>query len=294
MSLRIAPQRILSGTLRYNSQKIDTSSMSPEVPRFLFSKVIGGFNIYSRGMAGHSKWQNIKQTKTAKDQERSTIFSKLSLNIRMAITGGQTNPSLNPALANAIAQAKKANMPLSKIENILKSDEKTFQKGLLEIKGPRGCFVIVELYSDGMRRTESFIRAVVKKIEGFAVVDNARSLNSMFEQKGVIQTEAAGPDGKPISIDKATDDAIISGAEEVEELQDEEKNIYQFTCDPFQLFNVRKNLEETGTYVINSAENIYVPLTAVALNESETEQYEKLCVKLNTFTETVNIYNNLA
>ena len=37
--------------------------------------------------AGHSKWQNIKHTKGAKDAERSLIFSRISLQIRNSLKG---------------------------------------------------------------------------------------------------------------------------------------------------------------------------------------------------------------
>lgn len=37
--------------------------------------------------AGHAKWQNIKATKDSKDLERGRIFTKISMQIKMALKG---------------------------------------------------------------------------------------------------------------------------------------------------------------------------------------------------------------
>ena len=37
--------------------------------------------------AGHSKWQNIKDIKTTKDSARAMLFSRISLQIKVALKG---------------------------------------------------------------------------------------------------------------------------------------------------------------------------------------------------------------
>lgn len=37
--------------------------------------------------AGHSKWQNIKNTKMAKDKQKSMLYSSLTMRMRFAIMG---------------------------------------------------------------------------------------------------------------------------------------------------------------------------------------------------------------
>lgn len=56
-------------------------------------------------------------------------------------------------------------------------------------------------------------------------MDNAAK--GLFNLKGLIVTETNTADGKPISIDKATEDAIVAGAEEVREVEDEDGNIFE-------------------------------------------------------------------
>lgn len=46
-----------------------------------------GCVITRRTMAGHSKWQNIRHTKTAKDLQKAAIFSKIAVKIKLAVRG---------------------------------------------------------------------------------------------------------------------------------------------------------------------------------------------------------------
>lgn len=56
----------------------------------MFKKLLLINNFYSnicKRHAGHSKWANIKHTKTLKDSQRGKLFSKLSQQIKVAIQG---------------------------------------------------------------------------------------------------------------------------------------------------------------------------------------------------------------
>lgn len=52
-----------------------------------FNKTHNNINLNFVRNAGHSKWQNIKHTKAAKDAAKSMIFLRLSRQIRLAIAG---------------------------------------------------------------------------------------------------------------------------------------------------------------------------------------------------------------
>lgn len=45
------------------------------------------YNIVLKRNAGHSKWSNIKHIKGANDQQKATLFAKLSRQIKLAIRG---------------------------------------------------------------------------------------------------------------------------------------------------------------------------------------------------------------
>lgn len=120
-------------------------------------------NLVHKRLAGHSKWQNIRHIKGAKDAERSQLFSKLSRQMKVAVQGtkknqniclknlgfiffllqflfvegGSVDPKINLKLAQTIEQAKRANMPVATIHSVLKScqqDKSGAKSHILEIK----------------------------------------------------------------------------------------------------------------------------------------------------------------
>ncbi len=50
-------------------------------------------------MAGHSKWNNIKNRKAAADNKRGKIFSKFGKEIQVAVREGGPDPEQNARLA---------------------------------------------------------------------------------------------------------------------------------------------------------------------------------------------------
>ena len=73
-------------------------------------------------MAGHSKWSNIKARKGAQDKKRAKIFSRVIKEITIAIkeNGNNGEPETNPALRNAIQNARGANLPKDNIDRAIR------------------------------------------------------------------------------------------------------------------------------------------------------------------------------
>lgn len=73
-------------------------------------------------MAGHSKWANIKHRKGAQDKRRSKLFTKVIKEIAVAIkeNNGNGDPETNPALRNALLNARGVNMPKDNVERAIK------------------------------------------------------------------------------------------------------------------------------------------------------------------------------
>ena len=57
-------------------------------------------------MSGHSKWNNIKNTKGKMDALRGKTFTKYGKIISVAVKLGGGDPNSNPKLRDAIAKAK--------------------------------------------------------------------------------------------------------------------------------------------------------------------------------------------
>ncbi|GAB6033395.1 Translational activator of mitochondrially encoded cytochrome c oxidase I [Chamberlinius hualienensis] len=242
-----------------------------------------------RGMAGHSKWANIKHTKEAKDLARSQVFTKLARIIKVAISAGKSaNPKANDYLANAIEEAKRQQMPVAKIEAIIKGEaDKPSLNYVMELVGPGGCFMIIDIQTDSIPRTKNNLKFEFNKI---GTPLNESNVMHAFDRKGIIQVD---PKASGINIDNAVDVAIEVGAEDViETVADDDTKVLQFVCDPREHHIVRTELVKRGCEVV-STELTYLAKHKVPLREGDMKTMEKLMSVLNEREYVAAIYDNV-
>ena len=109
-------------------------------------------------MAGHSKWANIKHRKGRQDAARGKLFAKLAKVIESAARQGGGDPTMNVALANAIAKAKSASMPNDNIERAVKrgtgedSSGADYEDIWYEGYGPGGVALYIHVLTDNRNR----------------------------------------------------------------------------------------------------------------------------------------------
>ena len=94
-------------------------------------------------MSGHSKWATIKRKKSATDQKRGVLFSKLSKNITLAIKQAGPDPETNAKLRLAIKDAKQNSMPSDNIDRAIDKAKNAgegndIEELLYEAYGPGG------------------------------------------------------------------------------------------------------------------------------------------------------------
>src|SRR5690606_35028019 len=143
-------------------------------------------------MAGHSKWNNIKNKKGKEDAKRAKIFTKLGRYIMVAAREGGPDPDYNPALKAAIEKAKAANMPNDNIERAIKKGSgelgsDNFEEIIYEGYGPGGIAVFVQCLTDNRNRTASDIRHAFDK--GGGNLGQSGCVTFMFDKKGIIAIE---------------------------------------------------------------------------------------------------------
>ncbi|KAB0791254.1 hypothetical protein PPYR_03084 [Photinus pyralis] len=252
------------------------------------------YNYITKRQAGHSKWANIKHTKSLKDNERSKLFTKLSQQIKVAINeGGSANPSANLRLEQIIAQAKRSNMPAATIDSVIKSTQKdkTQMKSFtFEIKGPGNCIILCEVCSPNVTKTKQDIASMMKKHSCRYSESGGRHF---FDHKGVIQTEVPSAFSGKLAddiLEAATNHAIECEAEDVVLVDD---NLLQFTSDPHSFMKVQKNLEELK-YNIVEASLDYIPIRRIELSDDDMEKCSRFFDKLSSVDDVVGIYNNIA
>jgi YebC/PmpR family DNA-binding regulatory protein len=123
-------------------------------------------------MAGHSKWNNIKNRKGAADIKRGKLFSQISKEIRVAVKEGKSgDPNANPRLRLQVDKARAANMPKENIQRAIdrglgKGKGGAIQEIVYEGFGPNGVGLLIIGMTDNTQRTSSELRTIMYKAGG--------------------------------------------------------------------------------------------------------------------------------
>jgi YebC/PmpR family DNA-binding regulatory protein len=139
-------------------------------------------------MAGHSKWNNIKNRKGAADAKRGKVFSQLSKQIKTATKEGKSgDPNHNPTLRLIIEKARAANMPKENIQRAIdrglgKGKAGAIQEIVYEGFTPGGVAIVIVAQTDNPQRTAGEIRANLSKAGGSLA--GPGSVMYMFERHG--------------------------------------------------------------------------------------------------------------
>lgn len=236
--------------------------------------------------AGHSKWDNIRHIKAAKDQERSKKFDRLGKLMRTAAAEGGPDPFSNLRLESLIEQARGVNMPNATIQSILKSAVKgreNARPGEIELCGPGNSSLVVEVFSDNVRRSVNDVTAFLRKHRS-----RLGPAKHAFTRCGLV-VSAPGPG----DLDAATEHAIEAGAEDVEEEDGEEpgEKVLVFRTSWEEVYAVKKALTQLG-YAVRQAETLYVPQTLVSLSGEEAALHEALVDRLHELSDVVKVSSN--
>ncbi|CAG0915241.1 unnamed protein product [Notodromas monacha] len=256
--------------------------------------------------AGHSKWQNIRHTKAAKDQERAKMIQRHVYAIKKAVRdGGSPNPVINSVLANAMDRARSNGVPVSSMEQALKKAEGDDAKPyVLEVRGPSGVFLIVDLLTNNLRRSKQSMQVVLNKTKAVLADSSVRRL---FEYEGMIHAsvpesllQGVGTTTAPFPAsdlnavsERILDHAIEFGAEDagVEEdlTQEKEVIVAWFKCSPDDVDNVRKKVSEAG-FDVFYAESAYTPLSRVPItDEGSVKMLTKLIEGLEGIDDVLKL-----
>nr|XP_019837589.1 PREDICTED: translational activator of cytochrome c oxidase 1 [Bos indicus] len=239
--------------------------------------------------AGHNKWSKVRHIKGPKDAERSRIFSKLSLSIRLAVKEGGPNPELNSNLASILEVCRSKHMPKSTIEAALKMEKTKDMYLLYEGRGPGGSSLLIEALSNSSSKCHSDIKHILNK-NGGMMAEGARH---SFDKKGVIVVGEEDREKKPVNLERALELAIEAGAEDVAETEDEEeKNIFKFICDASSLHQVRKKLDSLGLCSVSCTLE-FIPNTKVRLADPDLEQAAHLIQALGNHDDVIHVYDNI-
>ena len=124
-------------------------------------------------MAGHSKWNNIKNRKGAQDAAKGKVFGEVAKLIRIAVKeGGSDDPKFNAGLRVALDKARAANMPKEKIQKAIErgmgksASGASIQEIIYEGFGPGGVAMIVVAMTDNVNRTAGDMKFAFSRNNG--------------------------------------------------------------------------------------------------------------------------------
>lgn len=213
--------------------------------------------------------------------------------IRLAIQdGGNTNPTLNSYLRTVIDQASKQNMPMNTINNQIKkfnASDAQLKKYFLEFKSQNRMFFIIEVYTENFALFKINLNTVMRKVGNTQFAD----VRHLFEEAGVVLV--AKPDATFASAsefeDKLTEDAIECDAQEVEDIDFENKSA-TFVCRPIDIEKVKRSLLALG-YVVDTSEHVFLPLNTIVPTEAEKKAHESIKLRLSQVDGFENLYDNI-
>ena len=236
-------------------------------------------------MSGHSKWASIKRKKGAADQKRGKIFTRCIHEITVAVReGGGGDPSGNARLRFAVDRAKAVNMPNENIDRAIKRATGEI-KGEEQVEltyegyGAGGTAVLVEVLTSNKNRTVSEIRHAFTKCGG-SLGENG-CVGWMFDKKGVISISC-----EQISEDALYELVLEAGAEDIKA----EDEMWEVTCDPKELHQVKASLEKHVK--VESAEVQNLPKTTTSLQGKEAEQVMRLLEMLDELDDVLSVSAN--
>jgi YebC/PmpR family DNA-binding regulatory protein len=237
-------------------------------------------------MAGHSKWANIKHRKAAADKKRGKVWSKCSANIITAARLGGGDLKANARLADAVSDARAANMPADTIDRAIK-------RGTGELEGaapeeltyegyaPGGVAIIVEALTDNRKRTAPDIKHIFDKHGGN--LGNTGSAARSFERKGIIVIEKEGAPGEDELLD------LVAGAG-AEDLQADDGG-FTVTTGLVEFEPVKKALKARKIAWI-SAQFEYIPIARNEVDLETARKVQKLVDALEENLDVQNVYTN--
>ncbi len=234
-------------------------------------------------MSGHSKWATIKHKKGALDAKRGKLFTKLIKELTVAARMGGGDPSGNPRLRKAIADAKGQSMPNDTITRAVKRgtgeiEGAAYEEVLYEGTGPGGTLFLVEGMTDNRNRTVAEIRKIFEKHNG--VLGGGGTAGWAFDRKGLVMLAK-----ETANEDQLMEVAVGAGAEDYTDAGEE----WQLTTPPDALQPVLEALE--GAKLQTKASQIaYLPKSKKAVTGRDAELALKLADALDDHDDVQNVY----
>lgn len=233
-------------------------------------------------MSGHSKWHQIKHKKAQTDSEKSKVFGRLAREIQIAARAGQ-DPATNAALREAIARAKKANMPQQNLDRLIgTAATDALTEVIYEGFGPGGVSLLITTQTDNPNRTVAEIRTILKKQGGS--LGTPGSVRWKFSTVTHLTATLSAP------AETLLEQLIDAGAEDITT----EHTTLQIRASTANVLAIRTILEENNASSIETQRETQVlPEHQRVVTRDVKTQVTALCNELNQHQDVQSIATDL-
>lgn len=242
---------------------------------------------FTRIMARHSHWANIKRKKALVDAGRGKVFTKHAKLIEIAARdGGSGDPGLNSRLAMAVESAKADGVPKENIDRAIKKGigaggGERMEERIYEGYAPGGVGLLILTLTDNPTRTVANVRHALSKFGGKYA--ETGSVSFQFQRVGLIRAELGS-----LAADDAELAAAEAGADDAEIAEDE---LIVWTK-PNELAAVRGRLAEQKI-TVKAAELTFRPVNLVEISDPATvEAIEHLISKIEEDDDVSEVISN--
>ncbi|KAL4003328.1 Transcriptional regulator family protein [Acanthocheilonema viteae] len=235
-------------------------------------------------MKGHSKWDNIKDTKFAAMVNKNKVAEQLMAKMKRVVRTGGPDPKFNKDLVQLQLEYRNANFSDESFQRALKNAQlKPVRTAKFTILGPSGSIFVIESEGLSQKKLLEFLTASLDKIGGgFHLSKNDYS--KTFEDKGVIIVSAIKAD-KTLSLDEMEEVCIELDCDDVNKFEEDGTAFYELICVRNKFAQLLAIIEEQGFSVKFSA----LELRAINPVEIEKHETEKIIQLYQTLRENENI-----
>jgi len=242
-------------------------------------------------MSGHSHFRSIKHKKELEDRKRGQMFSKIARLITIAAKNG-SDPNKNPALRQALEEAKKVNMPKENIERAIKrgTGELKEEAELFEVSyeaiGPEGEMAILEGITDNKNRALGEVKNILQRY-GWKLADQG-AVKWLFEKRAYLTINLESETIKNKSKDELELFLIELGAQDLIY----HDNFLDIIINPEDLEAFKEKLKSQNIEIVEENIGLYAK-NSMEVKEEKKEHYQNLFEDLLDTDTVQNIYSNL-
>jgi len=183
-------------------------------------------------------------------------------------------------------------MPMATINKNIekyKTQQVQLKKHVIDAKCCNKIFIIAEFYTENLALLKSNLNTIFRK-EPKTQTANCRH---MFDEIGLIQISHPDTACKTLSEfeDKITEDAIECEAQEVDDVNFEDKTA-TIICNPDFIDKVKGDLLKRG-YVIDNSEGLFIPHSTISITDDERKHYDSFVKRITQLDGFDKIFDNL-